>query len=55
MTSQELYNRVESDPLRTHWVKYALQTLRDRDVVDAIRDVSVLMDYLKLKQEEGLK
>ena len=41
-----------NDPSASHWLKNAMRELEHRDNIDALVDVKILEQLLKLKMEE---
>lgn len=54
MSYEEQAKLVLRDISTSYWLKEAIRALHKADVVDALRDVSVLQALLKMKWEEVL-
>lgn len=50
--SDQIKQDILNDPCASYWLKYALETLDNRDVVDAANDVDVLRDFIEAKIKE---
>lgn len=55
MNSKTLKQQVESSDSASFWLKNMMQSIDERDICDAIRDVTFLKKYLELKFRETLE
>ena len=52
MTYMEKRSDISNDPSASPWLKNAMRELEHRDNIDALVDVKILEQLLKLKMEE---
>ena len=50
--SYKMARSIRQDPAASYWLKDAVKTLTDRDIVDALQDAEVLLKYAKLRWDE---
>ena len=53
MTAEEIKRTILEDPVASYWLKDAVKSLSDRDVVDALRDAQALLKYARLRYDEN--
>lgn len=54
MTAKQIKNDIKTNPTYSYWVKEQIEVLDQRDILDALRDLSKLSQYLRTKFNEEL-
>jgi len=53
MDSKQLIGAIINDPGASFWLKNAVTALQDRDPVDALHDVEILLEFCRLRVDEA--
>jgi len=53
MTSRQWIENILGDPTTSFWLKNAIKTLMDRDVIDASKDATILCKIMQKRLEES--